>query len=63
MKILAPKLELVPSLSSRIHVDEDALVRLTDEQKQILDMLAEARQVGVRGGCRGPCGVPRGFRF
>jgi DNA helicase IV len=42
--------ELVPSLASLIRRQETALIRLTEEQTLVLDMLDQAPRVGVRGG-------------
>lgn len=47
---LAPSLRLVPSLASRIDDEARVLVRLTEEQTQILDVLGEIRRLGVKGG-------------
>lgn len=47
---LAPTARLAPSLGGRIAEAEHAMVRLTDEQMRILDYLAAAPRVGVRGG-------------
>ena len=47
---LAPVLELVPTLSARIEDEEETLVRLTEEQTRVLDILGEMRRVGVHGG-------------
>jgi hypothetical protein len=47
---LAPDFELVPSLRARLHeVDED-LIRLTEQQKELLRGLQETPRVVVRGG-------------
>ena len=47
---LAPDFDLVPSLRARISEVDDELVRLTEQQKQLLDGLADQARVIVRGG-------------
>ena len=47
---LAPDFELVPSLRARLHDVEDELIRLTEQQKELLDGLIETPRVVVRGG-------------
>ncbi len=44
-----PQLQLVSSLSSRIDEEAPVLLRLTQEQIQILDMLAEMPRIAVKG--------------
>ncbi len=44
-----PRILLVPSLSSRIEEGEAVLVRLTDEQTRILDVLSEVPRLVVKG--------------
>jgi hypothetical protein len=46
---LAPQIQLVPSLASRIEEDQAVLVRLTEEQAEILDTLAEVPRIAVKG--------------
>ena len=45
-----PLIDLVPSLASRIRLDERALIQLTQEQVSVLDLLEDAKRVAVRGG-------------
>jgi hypothetical protein len=47
---LAPDFELVPSLSAVLHEVEDELIRLTDQQVELLEGLRESPRVVVRGG-------------
>lgn len=47
---LAPDFELIPSLRARLNDVSDELVRLTKQQKSLLDGLAETPRVVVRGG-------------
>jgi hypothetical protein len=46
---LAPQYQLVPSVASRIEEDDVVLVRLTEEQIQILDALADMPRLAVKG--------------
>jgi hypothetical protein len=46
---LAPQVHLVPSLASRIGEEQAILVRLTEEQTEILDTLAEVPRIAVKG--------------
>jgi hypothetical protein len=46
---LAPQFQLVPSLASRIEEDDVVLVRLTEEQIQILDALVDIPRLAVKG--------------
>lgn len=50
MAALAPHFRLLPSLAARIDDDEPILVRLTDEQMEILDTLTHFPRVAVQGG-------------
>ena len=47
---LAPDFELVPSLRARVSQVDEELIRLTEQQKQLLDGLADQPRVIVRGG-------------
>jgi hypothetical protein len=47
---LAPDFDLVPSLQARVSEVEDELVRLTEQQKELLGGLADRPRVIVRGG-------------
>jgi Nuclease-related domain/AAA domain len=47
---LAPDFELVPSLRGCLHDVEEELIRLTEQQKELLDGLVETPRVLVRGG-------------
>ena len=47
---LAPDFELVPSLGAVLHQVEDELIRLTDQQVELLEGLRESPRVVVRGG-------------
>jgi hypothetical protein len=46
---VAPQVQLVRSLAHRIDEEEAILVRLTDEQIQLLDTLAEIPRIAVKG--------------
>lgn len=50
IKLLAPRVSLAPSLSATVTEEGAALVRLTEEQFNILEMLANFPRVGVSGG-------------
>lgn len=47
---MAPDFELVPSLRSRVNDVDDELVRLTEQQRALLDGLVETPRVVVKGG-------------
>jgi Nuclease-related domain len=47
---LAPDFELVPSLRARLHEVDEELIRLTEQQKELLRGLEETPRVVVRGG-------------
>lgn len=49
LSALTPQLQLVSSLSSRIDEEAPVLLRLTQEQIQILDTLAEMPRLAVKG--------------
>jgi hypothetical protein len=49
LNALVPKIHLVRALADRIDDDQAILVRLTDEQIQILDTLAEITRIAVKG--------------
>ena len=50
--VLTPQLQLVSSLSSRIEEEAPVLLRLTEEQVQVLDVLAEVPTDCRQGACR-----------
>lgn len=50
VKALAPAFHLSVSLSSRISDAEAQIFRMTEEQKSLLDNLADVPRVGVKGG-------------
>jgi len=47
--MLAPTLQLLPTLSTRVAEEEREFVRMTQEQFTVLDMLREERRVAIRG--------------
>jgi ATP:corrinoid adenosyltransferase len=49
LKALAPSFKLAPSLSSRFDAESPALVQMTDEQNDVLDMFEDFPRVAVRG--------------
>lgn len=49
LNVIAPTLELVPSLSNRLREETPALVRLTEEQMDVLDLLQGMNRVVVDG--------------
>lgn len=49
LKALAPSLRLVPSLASRFDAERPALVQMTTEQADILDMFEDFSRVAVKG--------------
>ena len=49
LKVLAPTFKLAPSLATRFDDDTPALVRLTEEQNDLLDMFDEFNRVAVKG--------------
>ena len=50
IRLLAPCVSLAPSISATVTEDGAALVRLTEEQFNILELLASFSRVGVSGG-------------
>jgi ATP:corrinoid adenosyltransferase len=50
VRLLAPRVSLAPSLSATLTEEGAALVRLTEEQFDILELLAAFPRVGVSGG-------------
>jgi Nuclease-related domain/AAA domain len=50
VKTLAPRLALVPSLAVAVDQEEAALVRITAEQLDVLEVLADISRLGIRGG-------------
>jgi hypothetical protein len=50
VQLLTPRVSLAPSLSATINEEVAALVRLTREQFDILELLADFPRVGVSGG-------------
>jgi hypothetical protein len=50
VQLLAPRVSLAPSLSATLTEEGAALVRLTEEQFDILELLAAFPRVGVSGG-------------
>ena len=50
MQLLAPRVSLAPSLAATVTEDGAALVRLTEEQFDILEILCAFPRVGVSGG-------------
>ena len=50
VQLLAPRVSLAPSLSATLTDEGTALVRLTEEQFDILELLAAFPRVGVSGG-------------
>jgi ATP:corrinoid adenosyltransferase len=50
VQLLAPRVSLAPSLSATLTAEGAALVRLTEEQFDILELLAAFPRVGVSGG-------------
>lgn len=50
VQLLAPRVSLAPSLSAAVSAEGAALVRLTEEQFHILELLAAFPRVGVSGG-------------
>lgn len=49
LRALAPTFKLAPSLSSKFDSERPTLVRLTEEQNDILDMFEEFNRVAVKG--------------
>ena len=49
LKVLAPTFKLAPSLASRFDDDTPVLVRMTEEQNDLLDMFDEFHRVAVKG--------------
>jgi hypothetical protein len=49
MKALAPEFELLPSLAGQIDDEKASLIRLTEEQMAILEVIGESKRVGVKG--------------
>ena len=49
LKIIAPNAVVVPSLATRLEGEREVLIRLTEEQKEILELLGDAPRVGIRG--------------
>jgi ATP:corrinoid adenosyltransferase len=50
LNALAPSFKLAPSLASRFDAESPALVQMTDEQNDVLDMFEEFNRVAVKGG-------------
>lgn len=49
LEVLLPTCHLVPSLAARFQHEGDSLIRLTDEQASILDMLEANQRVAIEG--------------
>ena len=50
LKELAPRFALVPSLAASIEHEEAALVRLTQDQYDVVESMAEIPRLGIKGG-------------
>ena len=48
-RFIFPACRVMPTLKSRIESDEFELVKMTEEQYQVLDMLEEQRQIAIKG--------------
>lgn len=49
LESLAPGADLAPTLASRLDDDLPILIRLTDEQLQVLDLMRRTRRLAIRG--------------
>lgn len=49
LKALAPTFKLAPSLASKFDTERSALIQLTDEQNDILDMFEDFNRVAIKG--------------
>jgi len=49
-ELLAPRFELRQSLGAALEADDRQLLRVTEDQFRVLDMLSRQRRVAVSGG-------------